>query len=290
MTKDDLGVQPLSEGIGVDITGIDFHEEVDEPTAKRLRDLLAQHSVLRFRGQKLSTEDQVRALGYFAPVTPNPAGNLFALVSNKEQDASVPFGRLPFHSDLMWTDHPLEITSLYGIELEQPVESTTFASTLSPYRKLDAELQAELANLVAFNVNDASPFRKGHRDPDILHIEREGAPEGAEHPVVMRHPRSGAPLLTVSEMMTKEIRGVAAPRSEELLDALFALMYAPENLYEQQWEIDDFVIWDNFGAQHGRPNVSATGNVRTLRKVNAGGAVMNFKGTYTAAGSSGAMM
>ena len=289
MTKD-LDVQPLSEAIGADITGIDFREPVAEATSERLRDLLAKYSVLRFRGQKLSAEDQVRALGYFAPVTPTPAGKMFAFISNKAQDASVPFGRLPFHSDLMWTEHPLEITSLYGLELEQPVESTTFASTLSPYSKLGPELQAELVNLVAFNVNDASPFRKGERDPDVLHIEREGAPEGAEHPVVMHHPRSGVPMLAVSEMMTKEIRGVAAERSEELLDALFALMYAPENLYEQRWEIDDFVIWDNFGAQHGRPNVTATGNVRTLRKVNAGGAVMNFKPTYAAAGSSGAAM
>jgi alpha-ketoglutarate-dependent taurine dioxygenase len=285
-----LNVNPLTPAIGAEIDGIDFRQPLDDSTAELLRDLLAQYSVLRFRGQELDTDDQVRALSYFAEVTPTVSGDLFLYVSNKEKDASVPFGRLPFHSDLFWTEHPLEITSLYALELEQPVESTTFASTQSAYQKLDPALQAEVGDLIAFNVNDASPFRKSGRDPEILRIEREGAPEGAKHPVVIHHPRSGQPLLGVSEMMTKEILGVPAERSETLLNTIFESMYSEDNLFEQMWELKDFVIWDNYGAQHGRPNVSAGGNARTLRKVNAGGAVMNFKATWAAAGSPDAMM
>lgn len=286
----ELTVRPLSNAIGAEISGLDLSVPLDIETADALRDLLARHSVLRFRGQDLDLDDQVRVMSYFADVLPTASGKLFTYISNKERDASVPFGRLPFHSDLFWTEHPLEITSLYGLELEQPVESTTFASTLGAYRKLDPALRDEIAELQAFNVNDASPFRKGERDPNILHIEREGAPEGALHPVVMHHPRSGEPMLAVSEMMTKEIRGIGAERSDEILETLFAAMYAEDNLLEQVWELKDLVIWDNFGAQHGRPNVTVEGNARTLRKVNAGGAVMNFAPTYAAAGTPGPMM
>ena len=279
----ELKVRELTPAIGAEIEGIDFTTALDIATSDQLRDLLAKYSVLRFRGQRLDEEHQIRALSYFAEVMPNPSGKLAAYVSNKEKDASVPFGRLPFHSDLFWTDHPLQVTSLYGVELEQPAESTTFASTLSAYAHLDDATKIELDGLIGLNINDASPFRKGEKDPTVLHIERGGAPAGAQHPVVMCHPRTGAPILSVSEMMTKEILGISAERSEQLLAAIFELMYRPENLFEQQWQLHDFVIWDNFGAQHGRPNVTAGGNARTLRKVNAGGAAMAFKPTYAPA-------
>jgi taurine dioxygenase len=40
-------------------------------------------------------------------------------VSNVEPDAVAPSGRLLFHSDLMWTNEPLTLLSLYG-EAIQP--------------------------------------------------------------------------------------------------------------------------------------------------------------------------
>lgn len=41
-------------------------------------------------------------------------------VSNKRADGGAPYGRLLFHSDTMWSDDPIEVLSLYAIEVEQP--------------------------------------------------------------------------------------------------------------------------------------------------------------------------
>ena len=47
---------------------------------------------------------------------------------------------------------------------------------------------------------------------------------------------------------------------------MWAVLYAPANVFEHQWAPGDLALWDNFALQHGRPEwpVSAP---RSLRRV-----------------------
>jgi taurine dioxygenase len=91
------------------------------------------------------------------------------------------------------------------------------------------------------------------------------------HPVLRRHPRTGQDVLYVSAMQTDRIMELGPEHSEALLEALWDVLYAPDNVYEHEWRVDDLVLWDNQAVQHGRSELPDTG-ARTLRRVTAGDA------------------
>jgi alpha-ketoglutarate-dependent taurine dioxygenase len=88
-----------------------------------------------------------------------------------------------------------------------------------------------------------------------------------ETPIVHTHPRTGRPLLFITEGMTRGVVGMDPEESEDLLEPIFEHLYAPENRLEHEWEAGDLVVWDNLTIQHGRPNVTTAGPARTLRKI-----------------------
>jgi taurine dioxygenase len=67
--------------------------------------------------------------------------------------------------------------------------------------------------------------------------------------------------------MTSGIADMPKAQSDELLEALFQHLYRPEAVFEHHWREGDLVIWDNLALQHARPNVTAEGPARTLRKI-----------------------
>lgn len=93
------------------------------------------------------------------------------------------------------------------------------------------------------------------------------------------HPRTDRPILYVSQMMTTHIEGLPADESEQLLDELFAVLYAPDNTLEHHWQAGDLVLWDNLATQHARGVVTGQGPERSLRKVIAPKPDAAFKAT-----------
>jgi alpha-ketoglutarate-dependent taurine dioxygenase len=71
----------------------------------------------------------------------------------------------------------------------------------------------------------------------------------------------------VCEQCTLEVCDLSAAESEDLLEVLFAAIYAPEYTLEHDWRQGDLVIWDNLAVQHGRADVTTEGPARTLRKI-----------------------
>ncbi len=67
-----------------------------------------------------------------------------------------------------------------------------------------------------------------------------------------RHPRTGRPILLVTEHHADRILEMDEARSREVLDGLFEVLYAPEARYEHAWHLDDLLIWDNLAIQHAR--------------------------------------
>jgi len=91
-------------------------------------------------------------------------------------------------------------------------------------------------------------------------------------------------MLYVCELQTREIVELPRAESDALLDALYEHLYQPAHVYEHQWRKHDLVLWDNQGAQHGRPHVRDSGPARTLRKIHAPSRIMRQFGrpTYAA--------
>ena len=143
---------------------------------------------------------------------------------------------------------------------------TFFADAVGAAGRLPSELRARVRGRRALNVFDLSDQRGDVRFREAtLGPETPLSPRYA-HPVLMRHPTTGQELLSVNEMQTDRIIGLDEPESEETIHALWALLYAPENTYAQQWRVGDLVVWDNIAVQHGRP-APPRHEPRTMRRV-----------------------
>ncbi|HET6954777.1 MAG TPA: TauD/TfdA family dioxygenase [Acidimicrobiales bacterium] len=272
----DFQLRDLTPAFGTEIVGLDPHAALaDTDTARRLRSLFDTRGVLVFRDLDIDQTTQanlVRRLIGLGPLaegespTGRSGGEPF-YVSNKEPEGGAPYGRLLFHSDMMWSEHTFQVLSLYAVEIEPPVSGTTFASAKHAWDTLPDELRARVEDLSAVQGHAEGESRAGG-DPDVLVSDFVDLPTRTTR-VGHRHPRTGDTLLYVSQQMTSRIEGLSPEDSEALLEELFAHLYRVEALYEHDWREHDLVAWDNIALQHARPNVSLEGPVRTLRKVYA---------------------
>ena len=269
----ELQLRELTPAFGSEISGLDPQAALTDPeTQRRLQSLFDTRGVLVFRELDVDQTQQgdiIRMLIGLGPLAPGesptgrPGGEPF-YVSNKEDNGGAPFGRLLFHSDMMWSEHTFRVLSLYGIQVEQPATPTIFASAAHAWATLPDDLRAEVESLSAIQGHEEAA--RAADDPNVLVTKFTDLPTRTT-PVAFPHPRTGETLLYVSQQMTQSIDTMAKDESEALLERLFAHLYRDEVLYEHDWRNRDLVAWDNIAVQHARPNVTIEGPARTLRKV-----------------------
>jgi taurine dioxygenase len=264
-------VRELTPAVGAEIVGLDLSGELAADDVAALRTAFDERSVLLLRGER-PADDQRYLTGLLVGKEP-PVDRAAAVaqshlyenyVTNRDEDGYAPFGELLFHSDMMWGDSPMQAISLYGFKVEPPTIPTRFASTAYGYDTLPDELRARVEHLNAVHQNGQQ--RRGANKDELVQVDYAQVRTTVK-PVLWEHPRTGHPLLYVSQQMTARIEGLSDDESEALLEELFAHLYRPEVVLEHDWRQGDLVVWDNLAAQHARGNVQFEGPERTLRKV-----------------------
>jgi alpha-ketoglutarate-dependent taurine dioxygenase len=268
----DIIVRDLHPSFGAEIVGFDRHTPLDPETNEILLQAFDRHGLLIFRDIDIAHADQVRLCEMLIRKDRSqeidltkeiaPQDNFY--VSNKRPNSAVPFGGLRFHSDMMWSDTPFHILSLYAVNVEQPSVPTIFVSATDAWANLPEDLRKRIAGLNALHT--AGEIDRGMDKGNVLvtHVE---CPPTSTQPMAYPHPRTGEFILYACEMNTDRIVGMEANDSEHLLKELFSQMYAPARQLEHRWRNRDLVIWDNLSVQHARPEVRSDGFTRTLRKV-----------------------
>jgi taurine dioxygenase len=260
-------LRDISPAFGSEVVGLE-PGALDDSGAQRLRDAFDARGLLVFRDLDIDRPGQTALIdtliAYDRPADDPMGARGDMLVSNKEPEAYAPYGRLMFHSDMMWHPEPFQVLSLYGVEVDEPAVGTSFASTANAWRTLPDGLRARVEHLHAEHITGQVYSRGGD---DLLVPERE-KPVATVMPIAYVHPRNGQTLLYVSQQMTARIVEIEDPEeSEALLQELFAHLYAPENTFTHAWRARDLVAWDNLAVQHSRGPVLKDGPARTLRKV-----------------------
>jgi alpha-ketoglutarate-dependent taurine dioxygenase len=268
-------LRELTPAFGTEITGLDpLAALADGDTRLQLQGLFDDRGVLVFRDLDVDMATQanlVRMLIGLGPLGAGETGSARAkgdpfYVSNKEPEGGAPFGRLLFHSDMMWSDHTFQVLSLYGVEIEPPVAPTIFASGTDAWNTLPDSLRARVEGLSAIQGHSERERSRAGDDPDVLVSTFENLQSRTTR-IGHQHPRTGNTVLYVSQQQTSGLDGLSSDEGEELLEELFTHLYRSERLYEHDWRHHDLVAWDNIAIQHARPNVALEGPVRTLRKV-----------------------
>src|SRR5207244_2809895 len=135
---------------------------------------------------------------------------------------------------------PRQALSLHAVDVVDGKTSTRFVSGTRAAADLPPQLRARLDRLSSLHVFPYGDYSTPSYDGDLP----DWLPRHA-HPVLMRHPVTGAPILYVTELQTTRIEGVAPDESKALLAELRAHLYAAEKVLEHFWRNGDLVIWDN---------------------------------------------
>jgi len=234
---------------------LDLSNPISDETRLQLQALYDRGHLLVFRHQSLTMTQQDQISGWFGPVLTDES----SYISTDESLGSLGRAELAFHSDLACTPDPYLGLSLLAVDVVDGETSTLFADAVGAAAALPPALRerVELLNAVHLWPMSLSERQRSSDAPANW--------PGSVHPVIMRHPRTGAALLYVSRHQTDRIESLAAEESEALIQELYGYLYDPSNIYEHRWYAGDFLIWDNLALQHARSSLVSTGT-RTLQR------------------------
>ncbi len=241
---------------------LDLREPVSSQEAETLRAMLDEHKLLVFPGQSLDYDEQLAVSAWFGKAVRERAP-LF--VSPDPEIGGLGSKELAFHSDMSCCE-PLDAISLHAVDVDDLVSCTRFVDAVGAAQALPEELRRRIRDLTALHLwptmESSSERERGKWDiPDNW--------PGAEHPVLMTHPRTGKDILYVNASQTERIVELDPVEGEELIIELFGTLYDPQFTLEHVWKTGDFLVWDNLALQHGRPALPA-GVTRNLQRVSIG--------------------
>ena len=225
-----------------------------------------EFGVLRIRGQSLNDGELQRFSNRFGPLEEIPYGKIseeekqkiknryVTVISNIEVDGK-PIGGLgnkeaTWHSDMTYIEDPPPASILMSLEVPELGGDTHFSDQKAAYLSLPNELVSRIENLsIKHNAAHTSvgDLRRGF---DPIKDPRE-AP-GAIHPIVRTHDETQEEMLYLGRRELAYVVGFALAESEQLLDEVWHYAAMSENVWTQQWEVGDVIIWDNRRVLHRR--------------------------------------
>lgn len=270
-----MKITPFQAPLGAEITGVDLEAGLSDRDFEAIRAAWLDRQVIVIRDQTISKEAQLafaRRFGELEEVRTkkdSPDEKQYVLyVSNRVVDGSkgaLPDGEMFFHSDQCYYESPCQATLLNALEIPPAGGETLFANAQRAYQRLPDDLKRAIDGKRIVNVYDyeADPTRRST-------TFNAGAPHFV-HPIVVRHPENGRPTLFVNRQMTHHIVDMDLEESEQILQALFDQLEAPDNIYEHVWRPHDLLMWDNRAVLHARRDFDPN-QARILRRITVRGA------------------
>jgi taurine dioxygenase len=255
MRNSRIEIRRTSGALGAEILGVDLAHPLDPTALGAIRDAFHDHGVVFFRDQDLTPEQHIAFAEQMGSIvvnrffTPVPGHPKIAEV-RKESDQITNIGNI-WHTDHSYDRIPALGSILLAREVPPHGGDTLFASMALAYDALSPGLKATLARLRA--VHSSRPVfgvqAKGAERADRFR-NAEQATQDAIHPVVIRHPVSGRPVLYVNASFTTHFEGWTPEESKPLLHTLFRHAARPDFQTRFSWRAGSIAFWDNRATWH----------------------------------------
>lgn len=247
-----LVIEPVTGRIGAQVSGVKLSAALDDATFASLHQALLTYKVLFLRDQHLSDEEHEAFSRRFGEQVPHPtvrSAERSAAILNLDSRNS---RANSWHTDVTFVvDYP-KISILRGVVIPAQGGDTVWANTAAAYADLPEPLKALADGLRAVHTNlyDYAPPR--HAEANGLRRYREeftAEVYETEHPLVRVHPETGERALVLGHFV-KQLQGVSANDSRQLLRLFQDRVTALENTVRWRWQAGDVVLWDNRATQH----------------------------------------
>jgi alpha-ketoglutarate-dependent 2,4-dichlorophenoxyacetate dioxygenase len=272
-----LTITPVHSAFGAEVSGVDLTRPLDDATFERIATAFDDHSVLVFRGQVLTDEQQMLFSERWGPLetTVRTLGGEDRLgahivdLSNTDADGKLmgwedrrmlyQSGNQLWHSDSSFKPVPAHSSALSARVVPPEGGDTEFASMRVAYEHLDEDLRLDehvRRDLDRLIVVHSFGFSRSMIDPGIgTEIGRDYPP--VRHALVRANPRNGRRSLYIGSHAWY-IEGLGLDESRILIARLLEQTTRPDRVYRHRWRVGDLVMWDNRCVLHrGRPWDSA---------------------------------
>ena len=277
-----MEITPTGEACGARVTGIDLSQPLDRTAFATIRSAWLEHHVLTFPDQKLSDDDLVRITNYFGSVGDDP---YFVPISKKtpvvaltrRADEQAPVFAENWHTDWSFKQHPPIGTCLYSLVVPPVGGNTGFANQQLALAQMPDALRQRLENKVALHSAAAAYGPDGTygekdqgNDRSMKILFSEQANKSEPHPIIARHPESGAETIFGTVGYIHTILGLEKEDSRQLILDLYAWQTREEFQYTHVWEPNMLVMWDNRSVLH-KANGGYDGHARELHRLTIAG-------------------
>ncbi|KAH6694827.1 putative alpha-ketoglutarate-dependent sulfonate dioxygenase [Leptodontidium sp. MPI-SDFR-AT-0119] len=245
----------LTAHIGTEIVGLQL-KDLTDTQKDELALLIAERSVVFFRDQDLSPQDQKKLGEYFGEVEIHPqvphvpgvpgVSVLWPALMATERKASFrqPGGASRWHTDLVHEKHPAGITHLHNDTVPTVGGDTLWASGYAAYSKLSPEFRKIIDGREAIYTSAHTYLDRNDPNAGPKHVERI-------HPIVRVHPATGWKALWVNRAMTKSIVGLDKGESDAILNYLYDVYESNVDIQVRfKWTPRTSALWDNRITMH----------------------------------------
>jgi len=273
----------LTPHFAAQIDGADITRPVDDATWRDIRAAFEEHSVLLFRGQPLTDEQQIAFSQRFGRLevtrSMNPAaGTPFARQSNldiktgevipaEDRRMIYQLANMLWHSDSSFKAVP-SLCSLLSERIVPPEGGATeFASARCAYASLPEALKRRARDAVV--VHDFSWSRDQIRPGFFTDKERAEYPP-VRHPLVRRNPVNGRESLFLGAHAS-HVEGLPVAEGRAFLKELLDHVTQPQFCYRHEWQEGDLIIWDNRCVLHRATPFDTTRYKRLMQRTTVSG-------------------
>ena len=260
-----INVDSLTPGFAAEVSGV-YVNRLGKEEFSELRQAWLDFGVLRLRGQRLNDDELQAFSARFGPLEEIPLGRMAAAERAKIKNRYVtslsnipvdgkPIGGLGnaearWHSDMTYTGNPPPASILLGIEIPANGGDTYFANQYEALQALPEPLRRRIGGLAI--KHDAAHTSVGELRPGFDPFDDPRDAPGATHSIIRTHEETGRGALYLGRREWARIPGLPLAESEALLDELWSFATLEENLWRQQWQPYDLIIWDNRCVLHRR--------------------------------------
>ena len=262
-----LVTRPLHPLLGAEILDIDVRRVADDQFAE-IVSAFNEHSVLLFRGQTLTDEEQVAFSRRFGPLEttirniasqPSDLPEISNLTNVDVDNRLIPSsdkrnvfnaGNQMWHSDSSFKRVPAMASLLSAHEVPPAGGETQFASMRVAYARLPETTRRGIEGRIAIH---SFVYSRGLIGDDLLPGDHAAQVPPVPQALVRTNPVNGRKAFYVGSHAC-EIVGMPTDEARALLRELLEAATRPELVYTHRWKPGDLVMWDNRCVLHrGRP-------------------------------------
>lgn len=274
-----MSIRKLSDAVGAEIAGARIGAELTDGAFKTIEDALHEHLVLVIRNQNVTPAGFVSFARRFGRPEPHvidqfhhKADANILILSNRKNENGADIGLVDggtyYHSDYSYLDVPARCTMLYAIEIPGAESGTTFANQRKAYEDLPASVKVRIDPMICRHHygNRDVPDESSRTAASPLSAAQKKKVTWVRHPLVRKHPHTGARSLYAVSGSSYGIEGMDDASAVALLDELRAHSTRPQYCHQPVYRPGDVVIWDNCSLLHSAPLIDRS-QPRTLWRI-----------------------